>query len=209
MQLQNNPIQQTADLPLLGSIPFLEQLGHQDPWFNQNNLPVYAFPYSRILFNSQLWQQLISIGVLRKEQSDVNPQSWSDKWEEEAARTLMFGIIDHFLLLAQERGSIPIIVILPRKKEVETKYRTGKDHQDITFVKNYCREKPCFFYAGASILAKNSESVDEIATLYHPHSHLAPRGNELAAEGLYGYLTEEFRSELSLSDDDMRWLRER
>ena len=207
LQLQKNPIQKTADLSRLGSISFLEQLGQQDPWFNQNNLPVYAFPYSRILFNSQLWQQLISIGVLGKKQNDVNPQPWSDKWEEEAARTLMFGIIDRFLLLAQERGSIPIIVILPRKKEVETKYDTGKDHQDITFVKNYCQEKPCFFYEGASILAKNSESIDEIASLYRPHTHIAPRGNELVAEGLYGYLREEFGSELGLSGEDMRQVR--
>ena len=207
LQLQDNPIQKPTDLPLLGSIPFLEQLGQQDAWFNQNKLPVYGFPYSRILFNTQLWQQLISIGILRKKQSDVDPQPWSDKWQEEAARTLMFGILDRFLLLAEERGSIPIIVILPQKKEVETKYRTGKDHQNIAFVKNYCQEKPCFFYEGASILAKNSESIDAVATLYRPHSHIAPRGNELVAEGLYRYLREEFPSELGLSAEDVRKVR--
>jgi hypothetical protein len=103
----------------------------------------------------------------------------------------MFSIIDRFVLLAQERGSIPIIVILPARREVETKFGTGKDHQNITFVKNYCQERPCFFYEGASILAKNSQSVGEIASLYRPHDHIAPRGNELVAEGLYRYWTSE------------------
>jgi hypothetical protein len=183
-----NPLKSTEGIAQLGDPRFIRQLGENDWWYNRDRHPVLEFPHTRILFNRRMWRELY-YGKVYREITDMDPRPWENIWDREEARTLLFRILDAFVEDVHRRNAVPVIVLLPQRKEVEQAFRHGKPDDSIVQLAEYCREKDYLFFEGITPFVEHVADEQEISTLYC--GHVSPKGNRILAEAMYRFLLRE------------------
>jgi hypothetical protein len=184
--LLDNPLKNAAETIKLTDQQFVRSMGENDWWFNRDNLPVFGFPYSNILFHKRFWLEAF-YRKSGREIDDIDPRPWEDLWKYAPARDLMFSILDSFILEARKLGAKPLIVLMPRRFEVIQKVR-GHSPDDAAILMEFCKTRgyPCF--NGVEALASQAASENDVNGYFR--GHLSPQGNMLVAKALYGFLLE-------------------
>lgn len=187
LELFENPLRSSEDIPRLAEEGFVMNMGRHDYWYNRDNYPVRRFPYTRILFNKRMWLEAYH-GKTENPVSDLDPRPWESLWDERHATDLMLTIVGDFIDTARESGQIPVILILPKEGEVFEKMFTGNDPPGVRVIKPYCEQRGCHFFNGVAGFEGKIATPEEISQLFMPH--LTPEGNRLIAQALYEYIEE-------------------
>jgi hypothetical protein len=187
LTLIENPIRERGGLARLKDPAFLKQVGEHDVWYDRNDYPRLAFPYSRILFNRSFWLEVYH-GKLGDRINDVDPRPWADLWSEDDARKLMFALFDRFVAEAREMGARPVILLLPMQHEVLHRAETGRSPGDAQWILAHGRERGYDVFDGIAALAAEAGDTREIETFFD--HHLTAKGNEVLARRLHRFLAD-------------------
>lgn len=187
LELVPNPVPAEEFLSRLRDPSFIEKIGRDDYWYNRNDYPVFRFPYSRILVNKRMWTEFFYY-KLGYAIDDLNPRPWENLWKNPDATDLMFAIFDSFVEEAEAADSIPVILIIPVKKELRAKIHNEVDADGPTRILEYCKRMNyrCFYPIDGFV--EHVERGESIKSLYS--GHLSPAGNRLIAQKLGAYLIE-------------------
>jgi hypothetical protein len=175
-----NPIAKEIDRAKLKDKRFILSLGDDDWWFNRGNLPVFAFPYSRIFLNANFWKQL-KYGRFEHEINDVNPAPWEDLWLDDEAVKLTVAILQTTRETALANGSHPLMLHLPNRIEILGFLRGGDVPTSVVVLRKACQERgwDCLFplYDMKAILpGSQSESWFQEGGHYSPATNRALAG---------------------------------
>jgi len=185
LTLLPNPIANKEDLKKLLDPTFVRSLGEHDYWYQkEHNYPLLQFPYSKILFNANLWRELQYQRTASV--NDVTPRPWEDLWQEEKARGIMFRLFDRFAQRSKELGSIPLFFLMPRKEEIRARIH-GEVLPDALLISNFFDQRNYYYFDAIDYFA-SIVSEEELSSLYN--GHLSPKGNKLLARGLHKFLKE-------------------
>lgn len=182
--LLKNPIQNKEDLRQLMELDFLPKVGEHDYWFNRSNYPLREFPYLRILFNKRMWMEGF-YGKTKQGVSDIDARPWEDLWDDDPTRELFFAILDSFVRDARQKGAVPILMLLPRQREVASAF-VGNYPNNAAKFNQFCEDRGYRCFDSITAFAKSVNSVAEANG--HFFGHLTPKGNRLLAKVFYEYL---------------------
>jgi hypothetical protein len=184
LRLLPNPIRRPEDIVLLYDQDFREELGRHDWWYNGHELPVLAFPYTRTLFDKRLWMKVYR----RLDSRNVDegaPRPWEDLWRDPEARALAEAIFDAFMREARAQGAIPVLMLLPQRRDLEQHMRgePGAAAQ----IRAFCTTRGYHCFDGIEALARDVHGPEDIQALYVT-VHLTPGANARVAEAFYEFL---------------------
>ena len=189
LELLPNPVPTKEHLNRLRDPSFIEEIGRTDYWYNQNEYPVFRFPYSRILTNQWMWSEFF-YNTWGYKVDDLNPRPWENLWNNEAegATELMFAIFDSFVEESKAAEAVPVILIVPVMKELRKKIRKAAYADDPSRILEYCRSKgyQCFYPIAGFV--DHVEQGATVRSLYN--GHVSPTGNRIIAQQLGAYLEE-------------------
>lgn len=174
-----NPIQHKEDLIKLKDKHFIKMIAKND-YLNNVNLPELSFPYTKIFFNEHFQYEAIS----RKNQGRYPKRE--EFWKKEEVVNKIFLIFDYFVREAENKGAIPIIMILARKDNIKYYWKEG----DILFLNKtleYCESKGYLCFNSVETLAESIKNQDDIDSFFHEF-HPSAKGTKLIAEGFYEFL---------------------
>jgi hypothetical protein len=186
LRLIENPLRGPDEMGKLTDPDFVLSLGRNDWWFNRDEYPVLGFPYLKILLNKRVWLEAVHGKMKGTEVDDTQPRPWVNLWEDEAASSLMYAILDSFIGEIRSRGSVPVVMISAMKPDVFHKFMTGKDPLPVELIKEYCAVKDCACFDAVEVIASRVSRMEEIPALYRVH--VGPEGNRMIAEGFAGFL---------------------
>lgn len=175
-----NSIQSKDELYKLKDPKFIAKIGQNDYWYNQQNLPQFSFPYTKIFFNKHFWDEW-SEGKY----NDIHPRHSQNLWEDEEKVELMFHLIDHFVIEARKQNAVPIIQILPKKSDVLDQ-KNGEELIHVSKTLEYCQSQGYLCYNSFNAFQPAEKTRKQIDSYFN--GHVAPKGNKLIAEDLYSFL---------------------
>ena len=185
LELLPNPIRRADELERLRDLDFLAEIGARDLWYNRNDFPRRAFPYSRFLINRSFWLE-VRHGRLGIRVGDLDGRPWVNLWEDEGARDLMFAIFDRFVEEARARACQPVLLVLPTKRHVMDLVARGQESLKVRTIVDFAERKGYAVFDGVRTLASAASGPDDVHSFYR--NHLTPAGNEAFANGLYEFL---------------------
>lgn len=184
--LISNPVRSPVEVTNLDDAKFLSELGRMDYWYQfDRSLPSMSLPYTYTLFQ---WRAPVAanlgLGLSRLFRGSYTPTFPWNLFDEAEPLALMCHIVDLFVETARERGSLPIIVIMPHKDYVEEEQVYG-----ISRVKKLLGhlETKGYHYVdlvGEMVSTKPSRSL--LDTWYSGHATV--EGNRIVADMLARYL---------------------
>jgi hypothetical protein len=169
-------------LVLLQRPDFLRQIGRNDYWYNRNDLPELRFPYMAVFCKRSFWSE-----VIHGKRDDISPREGAELWAEAEPTQLMLRLFDRFADDVRQQHAIPIIVLLGRKPDVLTR-QARRALPVLTAVLPYCEKQGILCFNGIDALAEAAASPGEVDGFFR--GHLSPKGNELLATKLRGFLRE-------------------
>ncbi len=180
-----NPIGSPVEVARLDDAKFLDKLGRMDYWYQfDRRLPSISFPYIYSLFQ---WRGpvLANLGLTL---SRVLPGSHAqgfpgNLFDEAEPLALMCHIVDLFVETARERGSQPIIVIMPHKDYVEEQQQFGISR--VKKLLSHLQAKNYQYVDLVGEMAAMNPSRSQLDRWYR--SHATAEGNEMVANLLARY----------------------
>ena len=120
IDLLENPVRSISELPKLQDAYFIRRIGQYDYWYKRNRFPSFSFPYSKLVFNSQIWREAIygKVGDEIDITSKSNPRAL---WQETEPTRIMFYLFDRFVADVTSLGATPVIVIFPLRYQIKNK----------------------------------------------------------------------------------------
>jgi hypothetical protein len=182
-----NPIRSVSALDKLRSPEFVAELGEQDWWYGRQRYPKLRFPYSGILMNARIWMEAI-YGIGSEEVDDLDPRPWERLWTEPWARELMFALLDQFAQEAEVAGAVPVVAILPYRKQLREYAEQRRVPWNVQRVLDYCESSGRICFDGVAALGRSVETKSEASALYA--GHLNAEGNRLLGDAFADDLLE-------------------
>jgi hypothetical protein len=179
-QLIRNPLTSASDVKKLDEPAFLGRIARQDYWFElDRRMPAISFPYtlSVIRWRKPIFKQFVlSLSRFLPIRCDVKyPYNLFD---EPGPFAVMCHVVDLFVKTARERGSIPIVVILPHKDQVREllDYHAGRADRLVRYMNGKG-------YAYIDVLTRIAEMKPSLAQLDRWfQGHSTAEGNRVIAE---------------------------
>ena len=196
LRLLEHPIHNEAELRKLMDTDFLLHLGETDAWAPRPDDPVLAFPYTRLLFNRQVWRQMLS-NLQGRPADEIRPSvRCAEAWNDPEARRLFFSILDAFERDVRIQGATPVIILFPTKDEIQS-VAAGMP-APLRFTSDYLEAHHYAYFNSWETLSEALAHGEQVGKLYRS-AHLSSRGNRLVANGFYNYLSSHPASGLSAS----------
>lgn len=182
-----NPIQNLSEISKLQDLNYLKAIGQSDYWYNHTEFPKLSFPYTKILFDTHIWKEVL-LRLQHKTIDEISPPWTRNKnlWEGTEYEQIMYRLFDKFVVDAKRQNSVPIIMIFPLKDDAKYTFRYHKQTDDVTRIKNYCNKAGYFCFDGVDAIARNAKTSKELDSFYV--GHLSPLGNLVIAKEFYGFL---------------------
>ena len=178
--LIKNPIEDVSDFEKLTSVDGLSLIGKFDYYYQKNLFWKRAsFPYSKMVFSAKILRLILDIFLERFEKLGL--------WRDREARSIMFKIFDNFVAQAKKYNSIPIIMILPMKEDLEYMLENKKDMPYLKLILKYCETNNYYFFNAASCLADKVKSHEDISPFFDI-DHLGGKAYEIIAQCFYNFL---------------------
>lgn len=181
--LIENPLKSIDSLDLLMQNDYITFLAKNDSWLNEIDDIKIDFPYLSTFFKKNFWQNII--------QNNINYQErhYISLWNNPEKNQLMFAIIDEFTAEVKNNGSTPMIILLPRKKELQNYFYKNISPDYILTLKEYCNKKNYLFFNALEYVLNNlSEEQFQAEYKSNDIGHLTPGINSMIAEGFYDFL---------------------
>ncbi len=185
-RLLTNPISRVEDVKKLLDTGFVRQLGEFDYWYQlDHKLPRISFPYVYSLFRYRkpVFEQ-ITLSASRIMPSAFKPVFPWNLYSEPEPFSVMRYIVDSFVETAESRGSIPVIVIMPHKDQVQEllDYKVSRFEPLLV----HMRQKGYRFIDLVQSVAEKNPDRSQLEKWYQGHA--TEEGNRLAAELIGQYL---------------------
>ena len=185
LSLIPNAIQSSDELKRLLSLKVMPELGAKDYWYEHSIYPEFGFPFLRLMFSRTIWLEAIA-AVRGRNRSDVDARPTVDLWQDERSRKLMLAIFDEFVADAQRLGQTPIVLLFPRKSDLEMCFN-GKSEKGEQVIVDYARRQGLKLFDGIEHLCGLSNQAN-YQELYAAQGHLSSKGNREIAKGLSEFL---------------------
>ena len=123
-ELLPNPLSSSEDLVKLGDPAFLEEIGAGDYWYNRFDRygmnKFVGFPYAFHLAKAApyYWRRW-------RDHSTTDRQSYQELYRIEDAKATLHHIVEQFIIRSKERGTMPIIVMLPNRADMSNYLAKG------------------------------------------------------------------------------------
>ncbi len=185
-RLLTNPISREEDVKKLLDAGFVRKLGESDYWYQlDQKLPSISFPYVYSLFRYRkpIFEQ-ITLSASRIMPSAFKPVFPWNLYSEPEPFSVMRHIVDSFVETAESRGSIPVIVIMPHKDQVQEllDYKVSRFEPLLA----HMRQKGYRFIDLVELVAEKKPDRSQLEKWYQGHA--TREGNKLAAELIGQYL---------------------
>ncbi len=184
-RLLPNLLTKPEDLDKLLDPEFVKELGQMDYWYQADQkLPALSFPYTISLFQYRkpVFEQ-ISLNASRVFRLNTRPSFPWNLYNEPEPFAIMCYIVDSFVKTAHDRGSVPVIVILPHKDQVQELLDYGVSRfEPLT---DYMKQKGYHFIDLVQAVASLKPDRSQLDQWYQGHA--TSEGNRVAADLIAKY----------------------